>query len=71
LLRLAAANLRQGPTTDFPVVGAAVEGQELTIVGQLADGSWYVLDNGAWILGSWSKMYRPMCRSWQHRQPPD
>ncbi|MFM7174010.1 MAG: helix-turn-helix domain-containing protein [Caldilinea sp.] len=48
---LAAANLRQGPTTDFPVVGAAVEGQELTIVGQLADGSWYVLDNGAWIFG--------------------
>jgi cytoskeletal protein RodZ len=48
---LAAANLRQGPATDFPVVGAAVEGQELTVVGQLADGSWYVLDNGAWIFG--------------------
>jgi cytoskeletal protein RodZ len=48
---LAAANLRQGPDTDFPVVGAAVEGQELTVVGQLADGSWYVLDNGAWIFG--------------------
>jgi cytoskeletal protein RodZ len=46
---ITAANLRQGPSTDFPVVGAAVEGQELTIVGQIADGAWYQLDNGAWV----------------------
>ena len=46
---ITAANLRQGPSTDSPVVGAATEGQELVIVGQLADGSWYQLENGAWV----------------------
>lgn len=46
---ITAANLRQGPSTDFPVVGAAVEGQELTITGRNADSTWYQLDNGAWV----------------------
>ena len=46
---ITAANLRQAPSTDSPVVGAATEGQEIVIVGQLADGSWYQLENGAWV----------------------
>ncbi|MFO7632852.1 MAG: helix-turn-helix domain-containing protein [Caldilinea sp.] len=46
---ITAANLRQGPSTDFPIVGAAVEGQELTIIGRSADSTWYQLENGAWI----------------------
>lgn len=46
---ITAANLRQGPSTDFPIVGGAVEGQEILLVGRNADGSWYRLDNGAWI----------------------
>ncbi|GIK74995.1 MAG: hypothetical protein BroJett021_39830 [Chloroflexota bacterium] len=46
---ITAANLRQGPSTDFPVVGGAAEGQEIVIVGRIADGAWYQLDNGAWI----------------------
>lgn len=46
---ITAANLRQGPSTDFPVVGGAAEGQEIVIVGRIADGAWYQLENGAWI----------------------
>lgn len=46
---ITAANLRQGPSTDFPVVGAATEGQEIVIVGRVADSTWYQLENGAWI----------------------
>ncbi|WP_298980619.1 helix-turn-helix domain-containing protein [Caldilinea sp.] len=46
---ITAANLRQGPSTEFPIVGGAVEGQEILLVGRNADGSWYRLDNGAWI----------------------
>lgn len=46
---ITAANLRQGPSTDFPIVGAATEGQEIVIVGRVADSTWYQLENGAWI----------------------
>lgn len=46
---ITAANLRQGPSTDFPIVGAAVEGQELTIIGRSVDSTWYQLENGVWI----------------------
>ena len=46
---ITAANLRQGPSTDFPVIGAAAEGDTLTIVGQTADGAWYQLQGGAWV----------------------
>ncbi|MBW7881546.1 MAG: helix-turn-helix domain-containing protein [Caldilineaceae bacterium] len=44
-----AANLRGGPSTDFPIVGGATEGQTLTIIGRNADGTWYALEGGAWI----------------------
>lgn len=46
---ITAANLRQGPSTEFPIVGGAVEGQEILLVGRNADGSWYRLEGGAWI----------------------
>jgi len=46
---ITAANLRQSPSTEAPVVGAATEGETLTIVGQTADGAWFQLESGAWI----------------------
>lgn len=46
---ITAANLRQTPSTEAAVVGAATEGEALTIVGQTADGAWFQLESGAWI----------------------
>ncbi|HHY55059.1 MAG TPA: SH3 domain-containing protein [Chloroflexi bacterium] len=46
---ITAANLRQAPSTEAPIVGAATEGETLTIVGQTADGAWFQLESGAWI----------------------
>lgn len=46
---ITAANLRQSPSTEAPIVGAATEGETLAIVGQTADGAWFQLENGAWI----------------------
>jgi hypothetical protein len=45
----AIANLRSGPSTDFPIVGSADTGTALDIIGQNADGTWLALSNGAWI----------------------
>jgi uncharacterized protein YgiM (DUF1202 family) len=47
-----AANLREGPGTDFPVVGTAQAGDALTIVGRNEAGDWYQLDSGAWIFAA-------------------
>jgi uncharacterized protein YraI len=46
---ITAANLRQSPSTEAPIVGAATEGETLTIVGQTADGAWFQLESEAWI----------------------
>ena len=46
---ITAANLRQSPSTEAPIVGAATEGETLTIVGRTADGAWFQLESGAWI----------------------
>lgn len=43
------ANLRGGPGTNYPVVGGVTTGEELEIVAQNADGSWFKLADGAWI----------------------
>ncbi|MCS6828738.1 MAG: SH3 domain-containing protein [Caldilinea sp.] len=43
------ANLRAGPGTEFERVGSVRAGDTLRLVGRLADGSWYQLENGAWI----------------------
>lgn len=42
-------NVRSGPGTDYAVVGQVAAGDELLVVGQNADGSWLVLEDGGWI----------------------
>jgi len=44
-------NRRQGPGTDYPLAGVAKVGEPLDIVGQSADGAWYLLADGAWVFG--------------------
>ena len=46
---LKTANLRAGPGTDYPILGRAEAGETVTVLGALADGSWYLLDSGRWI----------------------
>lgn len=46
------ANLRAGPGTTFDVLGGTVTGQAINIVGRNADGTWFRLDNGGWVLGT-------------------
>lgn len=44
-----AANLRGGPGTAYPIVGAVATGEALTVTGSTADQSWYQLAGGEWI----------------------
>ena len=37
-------NIRSGPGTNFPVIGAARQGDSGTIVGRSQDGRWWVVD---------------------------
>ena len=37
-------NIRSGPGTNFPVIGAARQGDTGTIVGRSQDGPWWVVD---------------------------
>jgi uncharacterized protein YraI len=46
------ANLRSGPGTEFDAIGGTVIGQEITIVGRNADGTWFRLDNGGWVFAT-------------------
>lgn len=43
------ANLREGPGTEYAVVGGAVAGQVLEPVGRNSAGDWLQLASGAWI----------------------
>jgi hypothetical protein len=43
------ANLREGPGTDYPVIGSTVSGQALEPVGRNSAGDWLQLASGAWI----------------------
>lgn len=43
------ANLRSGPGTGYGIAGQAKAGQDLQVVGQNGDGTWYQLANGGWI----------------------
>ena len=43
------ANLRSGPGTDFGVLGAAQQGETVTLVGRNADATWFQTEAGAWI----------------------
>jgi hypothetical protein len=46
------ANLREGPGTDYAVIGGTVAGQPLQLVGRNSAGDWLQLDSGAWIAAS-------------------
>lgn len=43
------ANLRAGPSTDYPIVGGAQAGNSVQVVARTADGAWLKLGSGAWI----------------------
>jgi uncharacterized protein YraI len=43
------ANLRAGPGVAFEQVGQLGPGQPAVVTGVSADGTWYLLDTGAWI----------------------
>lgn len=44
-----AANLREGPGTDFAIVGKAIAGDAVQVTGQNETGEWYKLADGVWI----------------------
>jgi len=46
------ANLRSGPGTTFDVIGGTITGQTINIVGRNADGTWFRLGNGGWVLST-------------------
>ncbi len=46
---LLGANLRSGPGTDFGIVGAAQQGETVTLVGRNADSTWFQTEAGAWV----------------------
>lgn len=46
------ANLRSGPDTTFDAVSTATAGQQVIVVAQNADATWYLLNNGLWIAAS-------------------
>lgn len=46
------ANLRAGPGTEYAVIGGTRSGDILQIVGKNSDGTWYKLNNDAWIAAS-------------------
>jgi endonuclease/exonuclease/phosphatase (EEP) superfamily protein YafD len=43
------ANLRGGPGTNYPVVGGAVAGQAVDVIGRNSTGDWLKLADGTWI----------------------
>jgi hypothetical protein len=45
----AAANLRGGPGTDYPILAGLPLGQAVTITGRSADSTWYQLSDGSWL----------------------
>ena len=45
------ANLRSGPDTTAAIVGRAGIGEEIALVATNDDGTWFLLDTGAWIFG--------------------
>jgi uncharacterized protein YraI len=53
VVKAASANLRSGPSTDYPVIGSVHQGQELSVWGVAIGGEWYFVrlsDGGeAWI----------------------
>ncbi len=46
------ANLRSGPGIEFDRVDGVNSGEEVSIVGQSADGEWYLLENDVWLFAA-------------------
>ena len=46
------ANLRSGPGIEFDRVDGVNSGEEVSVVGQSADGEWYLLGNGVWLFAA-------------------
>ena len=46
------ANLRSGPGIEFERVDGIFAGDEVSVVGQSADGEWYLLDRDAWLFAA-------------------
>ncbi len=46
------ANLRAGPGIEFERVDGVFAGDEVSVVGQSADGEWYLLDRDAWLFAA-------------------
>lgn len=47
-------NIRNGPSTDYPIVGAAAVGESFKILGRNQDSTWYQIEfsgNLGWIFG--------------------
>jgi hypothetical protein len=45
----AIANLREGPGTNYAIVGSIDPGTALDVVGQNIDGTWLALADGTWV----------------------
>lgn len=46
------ANLRSGPGTNYPVVGATKKGDAIEITGRDSGSTWFQLSNGYWLSAS-------------------
>ena len=46
------ANLRSGPGTNYPVVGATKKGDAIAITGRDSGSTWFQLSNGYWLSAS-------------------
>jgi len=48
-------NVRQGPGTDYPLIGAVTQSEEYEITGQSFNGSWWqiccVAGEPGWVIG--------------------
>ena len=54
LISAQVVNLREGPGTNYPVMGQLAAGQRYDVTGKNEDGSWWQIDNGgakAWVIG--------------------
>ena len=46
------SNLRAGPGTEYDRVDGVNFGEEVSVVGISADGTWYLLESGAWLFAA-------------------
>ena len=48
---ITAGNLRDGPGTNFAIVGVVSPGQQYQVIGRTEAADWYQLANGKWVYG--------------------